>query len=211
MTDEALKAWAGRGLHEVTLPSGVEVRIRIPEADVLIRRNLLPDTLLGVASRFVTTGVDLDKATDQERIEFDLMVRHLVASSVRAVRSGDTWEDVTLTVQQLDELELPPDDLRALEMIARRMSTPALITAASRLGVTGDQDLADAVLAATTSEEAAATVTGWSSFRGEPAGAHDRADGGAVRAVAGGDLPGDPGSGPRGGRRRGARPAVGRR
>lgn len=117
------------------------------------------------------------------------MVRHLVASSLRAVK-GEDWETVALTVDDLDELELPPDDLRALELIARRITTPATITAASRLGVLGDQQLVDAVLAATTSEEAASTVTGWATFRREHAGVVHREDGGAVRAEPGDDLPG---------------------
>lgn len=192
---EALEAWGQRGLHEVLLPSGTTVRIRIPEADQLIRKGLLPGDLMDVASRFVTTGVDLEAAPADDRMRFDLMVRHMVASMIRGVQADDgTWMDLPagLQVSLIDELELPPDDIRALELIARRSTTPAVVSAASRAALAGRAALDRAApgLADLVEREAAATVDGWSSFRGEPEGAVDREDGGPLRAVPGDDVPG---------------------
>lgn len=182
------------------LPSGTTVRIRVPEADLLIRRGMLPADLLEVAGRFVTTGINLDEASTDDRLRFDLMVRHMVASMVRGVQDAEgSWEElpVGLPADQLDELELPPDDLRALELIARRQATPQEVSAAARVAMARDAavERVAPALAAQESEEAASTVTGWAPFRGEPTGPVDRADGGAVRAVPGDDLPGHPGPG----------------
>lgn len=186
MASEALSAWAARGLREVLLPSGTEVRIRIPEADLLIRKGLLPDDLLAVASRFVTTGVDLDRSTDEDRLRFNELVRHLVANMVRGIRDeAGGWVDITVTADQMDELELPPDDIRLLELIARRQATPEIGSAASRAMQAG-RSMAEALGL----EEAEGTVDSFAGFRGEPAGVESGADGGAVRAVAGHDVPG---------------------
>lgn len=171
------------------------MRIRIPEADQLIRKGLLPGDLMDIASRFVTTGVDLEAAPSEDRLRFDLMVRHMVGNMIRGVQDDDgTWMDlpVGLQVELIDQLELPPDDIRALELIAQRATTPAIVTAASRAALAGHAALDRAApdLADIVEREAAATVEGWSSFRGEPQGALDREDGGAVRAVSGDDVPG---------------------
>lgn len=194
MGSEALEAWGKRGLHEVLLPSGTTVRIRIPEADQLIRKGLLTGELLEVASRFVTTGVELKDATSEELLRFDLMVRHMVANMIRGVQAEDgTWMDLPagLQVELIDQLELPPDDIRALELIARRATTPAIITAASRASLAGLEaiDAAAPEIAAAAEREAAATVDGWAAFRREPEGAVDREDGSEVRPVPGDDVP----------------------
>lgn len=170
----------------------------------MIRTETLPHDLLAVASRFMTTGIKLESASPEERIEVASLTRAMVAGMIRAVRAGeDAWEDVHLTPEQLDALELPPDDLRLLELVATRRTTAAIANAASRamiasqevaatLGVE-DLDLDDAVAdeaGAALPEEADATVTGWATFPGKPPGAVDREDGGAVRAEPGDDVPG---------------------
>lgn len=190
---------------ELLLPSGTEVRVRIPEVAAMARAGVLPDELLGVASRFVTTGIALETASPEDRLRFADMTRRMVAGMVRAVRSDDgAWESVTLTPEQLDALELPPDDLRLLELVALRQTTPAIANASSRALIAKEQ-AARALTAADldqdappddepddAEEEAGTTVMGWATFPVEPAGAVDRADGGAVQPE---PLAGVPGAG----------------
>lgn len=45
------EAWAARGVHEVTLYSGARVKIRIPDLARLLKHDLLPEGLRGVALR----------------------------------------------------------------------------------------------------------------------------------------------------------------
>lgn len=168
----------------------------------MARTGVLPQELLAVASRFATTGLQLETASPDERLAFTGLTRQMVSAMIRGVRVDDgTWEDVRLTPDQLDALELPPDDLRMLELVATRQATPAIANAAARAmidvrkaaGMLGaaDLELDDAVAAETPEAgEADATVTGWATFPGEPPGADDREDGGAVRPVTGADLPG---------------------
>lgn len=166
----------------------------------MARTGALPHDLLAVASRFATTGLQLQTATPDERIAFTGLTRQMVAAMLRAVRGdADVWEDVRLTVEDLDRLELPPDDLRMLELVAGRQTTPAVATAAAKamiaarevaetLGV-AELAMGDAIAAETPEvEEADATVNGWATFPGEPAGALDREDGGEVRPVPGADV-----------------------
>jgi len=201
----ALSSWAARGLRDVLLPSGTEVRIRLPEAATLIRTGSLPTELLGVASRFATVGVQLEEATPEERLAFLEMTRYLVADALRQVKGDDgAWVDVHLTPADLDALELPPDDLRMLELVAQRRATPEVATASSRalmaqraaerlysaadIDALPDDPEADPV-ALVASEEAGDTVDGWAPFRGESEGAEPGEDGGAVRAVPGDLVP----------------------
>lgn len=204
MDSEALSAWASRGLRDVLLPSGTEVRIRLPEAATLIRTGTLPTELLSVAAAFITTGVRLEEAGPEERLRFNDLVRHLVADALRQVRREDgTWEDVRLAPADLDALELPPDDLRMLELVAQRRTSPEVATASSRVLIArrgveaaysasdleGMDDDEPAALATVTDGEAGDTVDGWAPFPGEPAGPEPGTDGGAVRAVPGARLP----------------------
>jgi len=133
------------------------------------------------------------------------VTRHLVADSLRAVKLDDgTWQDVRVTFAELDELELPPDDLAMLMLVAQRKATPEIATASSRVMIA--QRLAEAAYseadlervqdaqepdsaALVTEEEAGGTVDGWAAFRGEPEGHEPGEDGGAVRAEPGPDLP----------------------
>jgi hypothetical protein len=178
--------------------------VRIPEVAAMARRGMLPDDLLGVASRFVTTGIKLDTASPEDRLRYAEMTRHMVAGMIRVVRSEDgAWEDVTVTPDHLDALELPPDDLRLLELVAMRQTTPAVANASSRAIIaqermagllTADDLDRDAPTApdapAGEDEEAGATVTGWATFPGQPEGAVDREDGGAVQPEPGPGVPG---------------------
>lgn len=171
----------------------------------MVRTGQLPDTLLAIAGRFITTGVKLDEAPAEDRLRFVELTRAMIAAMVRAVQAPDgAWEDVALTPADLDELELPQDDLRMLELVATRQATPAIATASSRAMIAQramaerlteadldrEPDDVDSAVAAAAAGEADATVNGWATFRGEPAGAVDRADGGAVRTEPVAGLPG---------------------
>jgi hypothetical protein len=201
----ALSSWAARGLREVLLPSGTEVRIRLPEAATLIRTGSLPSDLLAVASRFATVGVQLEESSPEERLTFLELTRHLVADALRQVKDdAGAWVDVHLAPADLDALELPPDDLRMLELVAQRRATPEVATASSRaliaqraaeslyneadLERVKDDPEPDPV-ALVAGEEAGDTVDGWAPFRGESEGPEPGEDGGAVRAVPGDLVP----------------------
>lgn len=177
--------------------------MRIPEVAAMARAGLLPDELLGVAGQFATTGVALEAATTEDRLRFARLTSTMVAGMVRSVRAIDgTWEDITLTPAELDALELPPDDLRILELVATRRATPDVASASSRALIAQreiarrltaadlDRDAPPDAKPAREDEEADAPVTGWATFPGEHAGAVDRADGGAVRPEPGPGVPG---------------------
>lgn len=48
--------WKRRSLHLITLPSGMQVTIRLPDVGMLIRRDLVPDRLRNVAMKVAIEG-----------------------------------------------------------------------------------------------------------------------------------------------------------
>lgn len=194
----ALAAWAARGLHEVPLPSGAVVKIRIPDPTSLIRKGGLPDELLAIAMKFVGQGVDTAQLDADAAVSFAEFVHLVAVSAIHEVKNdaGD-FEPVELTVQLADELRLPPEDLDLIAQVALRRITPAQARAAATLEPQPDPE-----------KEADATVEGWGEFRGERPGDQPGGGGRDLRPESGEGLPPDhgPDAGGVGGRGPGGSP-----
>jgi hypothetical protein len=148
--------------------------VRIPTPEALLGR--LPADLRRVALRFSTQGVGGEGATDEELSELIEFTAHLVCMTLVEVWDEDKskWDAISLTVDELRGLQLPEEDLTALQAIATRVRAPKQIDAASR-AAHGLIELAQAQKVQR--EEAAGTVDAYVPFRGKPGGAGDGPDG----------------------------------
>lgn len=192
MTDPAavLRAWADDA-HDVTLPTGRRVKVRLPGPDVLVRHGQMPKELRGLVLRLFTGVIDARQMSDAQLDNVLTMRLFMAADSVRAIydEPNDAWLEVALDAETLRKLGLPGEDLTALELMAIRARTPQQITADSRARL-GLANVGDALRRI--DEEAGATVDGWRPFRDGPGGGPPGADGGEVREVAGAGLSRDP-------------------
>lgn len=190
-TNAVLDRWLAGGQRPVLLPSGTAFRIRIPDAEELIIRGLVPSDLREIALKFGASSVT-PETLDTESLSLLLrFMRTMVAHSLKSIWSGPTspqtfaelmaadapWEPISVMLADLEEGTIDGDDYAALQGIATRKFTPEQITAYT-LKERGRITKADAEAIA----EAAVpeTVRGWSSFRGE-AGSPD--PGGASATV----------------------------
>lgn len=134
----SLAAWQARATHEITLPSGQRVRIRIPGIATLLEHGDLPDDLVELALLELTTdggataalAADLAAASENgarekalERIaHYGAFQKALVCKALCAVQTaGGAFEDVTLTPDTLDALGLPEDDLAMVAELVQRL------------------------------------------------------------------------------------------
>lgn len=221
-----LAKWLGGGLRLAWLPTGIAFRVRVPDVEDLVTRELLPDDLVQIALRYQASGGAGDMRTVpvaelQQMLRF---MRSLVAFMVQDVWEADDpppldegekprawidrwnemdgWSPVSLTLGMLEEGRLDGDDYAALQGIAQRTFTPeqiTLLTAVEHGHMTADQT------EGAINADAKATTPGWGTFRRKRNGAPGRADGGAVRPVASGK-----GRGKRSGSGAGARPGASR-
>ena len=133
----SLSAWQARSVHQLTLPSGQVVRIRIPGISTLLEHGDLPDHLFDIAFAELTDtitiqGIDglnlipgsiqwVAKADSKEnRLErvraYGEFLRHLVAAAL--VEPELTFDQVTEAVM---EATLPEDDLSMISEIVQRL------------------------------------------------------------------------------------------
>lgn len=157
--DALLDDWAAVGLSEVTLPSGYQVRLRLPEPKDLIVRGLLPPSLVVevLAHESVEAAVkDPDLAARMAQA-----LRTLAADTIRQARRSvdEPWHPVTVTPERFDML--PDADKEMVQELAA-----STLSAAEANDVGADPDTA----ARTAREEAAGTVDAYAEFR-------DRTDG----------------------------------
>jgi hypothetical protein len=104
-------AWKKRREHEVTLPSGAEVKIALPDLAAMIQGGQIPNELLDVATKVGSgKGVDVSDAPEEQRklmgqvSDFNafLVEKTVIEPSVTKdeVLSGDLpAEDVDLLIQ----------------------------------------------------------------------------------------------------------------
>jgi hypothetical protein len=160
------------GHDDLMLPdSGVWLRIRIPTAEQLLRRGLVPQRLLAaalsagpkatalqIAKVAESASPEEGKAMVDEGAHFVDEVIHLM---IRA-RSEDglAWEPWSPTLEQVAQLQVP--DHEALAAIVERRTTPAMVTAYARWqhGLISEEEAKAARDAA-----AEGVVDAWESFR----------------------------------------------
>lgn len=134
----SLAAWQARALHTITLPSGQQVRIRIPGIATLLEHGDMPDDLVELALLELTSeggataalAGDLSQASENgarsealARIaRYGEFQRHLVCAAIVAVGTAPgAFEEVTLTPETLTALALPEDDLALVAEIVQRL------------------------------------------------------------------------------------------
>lgn len=189
---EVLAQWAAAGLHRVLLPSGIWAKVRLPDTEIFIRAGRLPEAVRAIALRFATSGISPSDIKEEDAGPFISFQYALAAATIRAMapRGSDPDDDasyvtVRLTGAELQESEIPQEDLHALVRIANRNVTPAAVSYSSLV----DGGLGQATQAAQAAmreavEKAGATLPDYADFRGKRSGTLDGADGGEVRAAA---------------------------
>lgn len=141
-TTAGLRGWTERGIHTVTLPTGMIVRVRLPSVEHLLRKGVFPDELVGMAVRFTMERVVVRDLNEEDRNRFLRMKDELIAYCVQeqlVEGSGapddpeNKWEPLDLRPYLLDlSVVIPSEDLDALGMIAIRYKSPLAVSAESR-------------------------------------------------------------------------------
>ncbi len=116
-------AWAKRSLHTIGLPSGQQVKVKIPNLAQVLRDDALPNRLKAAAAQQlmasidpVATGEAMRSASDEERIAMVTDAQDLylhVAAGMLVEPEGVTTEDFT-------DGSLPYEDAELLIAIAQR-------------------------------------------------------------------------------------------
>lgn len=124
----SLAAWQARAVHTITLPSGMQVRIRIPGVATILEHGDLPDDLAELALAEITradgaAGHVAEKAGDADSdtlkrlvSDFGRFQRHLVAAAL--VEPALDYDDVT---EAAADGSLPEDDLAYVAEIVLRI------------------------------------------------------------------------------------------
>lgn len=166
-----LDDWAAGGLIDVTLPSGLRIRGRMPAVQDLVVGRLAPATLLTAALPLL--GREVAGFDEEERATWIEWQRIQAAAFIREAwdPTAERFEPAVVTPLMLTTA--PPEDVDALEDLILRRRTAGQVTAAACY-VAGKIDIDE--LKRITATEAASTVTAWTSFRPDAAGPADRAD-----------------------------------
>lgn len=206
----ALAAWSQSALRPVVLPSGMKALVVIPDVNLLVRKGKLPNELTATAMKFATTGINVSELQGEDVVTFIRLTYELVADSLRYLAPDDSdawerfketgespteegWQAIKISGGELADMQVDQGDIEALAQIAGRQKTPNEVTALSRFdrGLLTTEGALEAI-----QPDAGQRVTDYAGFRGEPAGADDRPDGGDVRTEAVG-TPAGAGSGRR--------------
>lgn len=110
--------WAKRGIHIVTLPSGMVVKIRLPDLTRLLKNDLLPERLRAVALKQAFAEVEPEPASDNGTRDEE---RYQTAKDMASLLD---WlvADMVLEPQltQEDVETIPGEDRDMLVSIAQR-------------------------------------------------------------------------------------------
>lgn len=177
----ALDTWRQRTIEEVTLPSGMQARIRKPRTDELLRDGRLPPTLRQAVMKMYAGSTKVEELDPETLVAFLEQQDRLVAAMLLELRVDDQaeWEPQSLSLADL--ADLPSEDLEALRDIGNRSKTTAAVTARSLMS----RELLSRAAALRIEEEAQpATIPGWTDFRDRRRGHEPGTDGEGVAAGA---------------------------
>lgn len=134
------------------LPTGVVFALKVPDAQELIVKKLIPANLRSIALKFQAKAVDVESMDTEELAQMLTFLRMMVAHGLRYIWTGDPaerdpethdfawskylandprWEAVTLTQADLAEGTIDGDDYAALQGIVTREFGISEITALS--------------------------------------------------------------------------------
>jgi hypothetical protein len=119
----SLDDWGQRNEHKITLPSGARVVIRFADTGMLIRNGALPQKLKRVAlldffdskdaGERMAAQILANEVSDADEIakEYSELKMHLAAEALIEPR---------VTVEQIEQGAIPPEDLEFIHMILTR-------------------------------------------------------------------------------------------
>lgn len=189
----ALAAWGSSALRAVELPTGTLALLRLPNVAALVAANAFPQELRILASKYATSGIEVDKLKPEELGRFLAFTYDLIARALRYmapegskawlafVDTGESpeaegWQPVSLTGAQIAEMDIDQDDLDALGKIVGRQVTVNTVTLSSRIdrGMVARPEPVDAV----GGDE---TIDAFAPFRGQPGSSERGTDSEDVR------------------------------
>lgn len=118
---ERAKEWAAKAVHPITLESGMEVDVRLPDLAILIEGDALPERLRTVAAELWQTGApalmgDQDE-TGKAKLDME-MVKGL--AQLRRHLAAMCLVDPALSADELLSSGIPAEDIDLLASIAMR-------------------------------------------------------------------------------------------
>jgi len=185
----ALAAWGSSALQYVELPSGTKMLVKLPNVALLVSTGQFPQELRKIASKYVSSGIELKELDDEGVGEFLGLTYNLIGRAIRyialpdspAEKPGDEgWEPVTLTGPEVREMDVSQDDLDTLSNLVHRKTSTQMATYASRMerGLLDEQ--AAKMALRDLAEGGGDTLEQMAGFRGQPGGAERGDDGSAV-------------------------------
>lgn len=119
---ERAKEWAAKAVHHITLESGMEVDVRLPDLAILIEGDALPERLRAVAAEIWSEGAAHilgDKNEDGTKPGLDLdNVKAL--SALRRHLAAMCLVEPPLSADELLSSGIPSEDIDLLAAIAMR-------------------------------------------------------------------------------------------
>jgi hypothetical protein len=107
--------WKAAKTHEVTLPSGAEVKIELPDLAKLIKGGQVPNDLLDVATK-VGAGQKIEAEEDTDKRK-ELLGQ---ASDFNAFLVAQTVVEPKVTVEEVAAGDIPAEDADYLVQLALR-------------------------------------------------------------------------------------------
>lgn len=100
-----IDSWKAAAVHDVTLPSGTEVKIRVPNLPTLVKTGQLPNALVADALQAITEGKLSPEVIAQQSEFYEALIPLTV---------------VEPKVEAADVIELPFEDVELISEIATR-------------------------------------------------------------------------------------------
>jgi len=94
---EQLKKWRMSGLHEATLPSGLDVTLRDVDIQSILIEGDIPNTLVDLIGSEEFQGLSEEERTKkfllEHRSDFNVLMRQIVRGSLVEPKIGETADD----------------------------------------------------------------------------------------------------------------------
>ncbi|HXG70659.1 MAG TPA: hypothetical protein VNJ04_08625 [Gemmatimonadaceae bacterium] len=115
------REWAKKAVHRITLDSGMEVDVRLPDLAILIEGDALPDRLRGVAAQMWSEGsaAAVTKLDEDGKPQIDVEVVKGLAQ-LRRHMAAICLVDPAMTADELSSAGIPAEDIDLLASIAMR-------------------------------------------------------------------------------------------
>lgn len=108
-------AWKKQREHDITLPSGAEIRVALPDLSAMIKSGNIPNDLLDVATK-IGTGEKIDLGDDGDK------KRELLGQALdfNAFIVEQTVIEPKVTAEEVRTQQIPAEDVDLIVQIALR-------------------------------------------------------------------------------------------